>query len=129
MVTTQYVGEAAYCDQVAVMRRGRLVTVDTPDGLRRQALGGEVIHIQLDGSQTLEVMRFFEGLPQVKRAERAPDEPDGILVFVENAGQELPVLLAALKEEKGITPRVAEPYLPPFDEIFVRLIQRSEATE
>jgi hypothetical protein len=97
--------------------------------LRRQALGGEVIHIQLDGSQTLEVMRFFEGLPQVKRAERAPDEPDGILVFVENAGQELPVLLAALKEEKGITPRVAEPYLPPFDEIFVRLIQRSEATE
>ena len=38
-------------------------------------------------------------------------------------------LLATLKESKGITPRVAEPYLPPFDEVFVRLIQRSEGTE
>ena len=129
LVTTQYVGEAAYCDRVAVMRRGRLITIDTPDGLRRQALGGEVIHIQVDGSRTLEVMQFVEDLPQVKRTERAPGEPDGILVFVEHAGQELPVLLATLKESKGITPRVAEPYLPPFDEVFVRLIQRSEATE
>jgi len=129
LVTTQYVGEAAYCDRVALMRRGRLVTVDTPDGLRRQALDGEVIHIQLAERPTLEVMQFFEALPQVKRTERAPGGPDGILVVVENAGQELPVLLATLKEQKGITPRVAEPYQPPFDEVFVRLIQRSEATE
>ena len=129
LVTTQYVGEAAYCDHVAVMRRGRLVTIDTPQGLRRQALGGEVIHVQVERSQALEVMQFFEGLPQVKHTERAPGEPDGTLVFVDSAGQELPVLLAALREQKGITPRVAEPYLPPFDEIFVRLIQRSEATQ
>jgi ABC-2 type transport system ATP-binding protein len=40
LVTTQYVGEAAYCDKVAVMRKGRLVTVDTPKGLQRQAMGG-----------------------------------------------------------------------------------------
>jgi ABC-2 type transport system ATP-binding protein len=111
------------------MRRGRLITIDTPNGLRRQALGGEVIHIQVEDSRTLEVMQFLEGLPQVARTERAPGEPDGILIFVENAGQELPVLLATLKEHKEITPRVAEPYLPPFDEVFVRLIQRSEAVQ
>jgi ABC-2 type transport system ATP-binding protein len=129
LVTTQYVGEAAYCDQVAVMRRGRLITIDTPNGLRRQALGGEVVHIQVEAGRVLEVMQFFEELPQVKRTERAPDEPDGILVFVEEAGKELPVLLEALKEAKGTTPRVAEPYLPSFDEVFVRLIQRSEAAQ
>ena len=128
LVTTQYVGEAAYCDRVAVMRKGRLITIDTPNGLRRQALGGEVVHIRVDASQALDVMQFFEGLPQVDRTERVPGEPDGILIFVDEASQELPVLLAALKESKGITPRVAEPYLPPFDEVFVRLIQRSEAT-
>jgi ABC-2 type transport system ATP-binding protein len=129
LVTTQYVGEAAYCDQVAVMRKGRLVTIDTPDGLRRQALGGEVIHIQVEEDRALEVMQFLEALPEVWRAERAPAEADGALAFVEDAGQELPLLLAALKEATGITPRVAEPYLPPFDEVFVRLIQRSEATQ
>jgi ABC-2 type transport system ATP-binding protein len=47
-VTTQYVGEAAYCDYVAVMRRGRLIAVDTPEGLRRTALGGEVIALTMD---------------------------------------------------------------------------------
>mgnify|MGYP001340455943 CR=1 FL=1 len=129
LITTQYVGEAAYCDLVALMRRGRLVTIDTPNGLRRQALGGEGVHLQLDGSRVLEVMQFLEALPQVKRTERMPGEPDGILAFVEDAGEELQVLLATLKEQKGITPRVAEPYLPSFDEVFVRLIQRSEATE
>jgi len=129
LVTTQYVGEAAYCDRVALMRRGRLVTVDTPAGLRRQALGGEVLHFQFDAGGATAVIRFLEEMPQVKRTERAPDEPDGILVVVDKAGRELPVLLETLREQKGITPLVAEPYLPPFDEVFVRLIQRSEVAE
>jgi ABC-2 type transport system ATP-binding protein len=45
VVTTQIVGEAAHCDRVAVLADGRLVTVDTPSGLRRQAYDGEVIDI------------------------------------------------------------------------------------
>ncbi len=81
LVTTQYVGEAAYCDQVAVMRNGRLVTMDTPDGLRRQAMGGEVLHIQVDGGQATEVQRFLDGLPQVKHTEKSAGQsrPDSRL--------------------------------------------------
>src|SRR4029079_11244091 len=44
-VTTQYVGEAAYCDFVGVMRDGRLIEMDTPQNLRRKAQGGEVIRL------------------------------------------------------------------------------------
>ena len=128
-MTTQYVGEAAYCDRVAVMRDGRLVTVDTPDGLRRQAMGGEALDIQVERSRAAEVQYFLEGLPQVKRTERAPDNPARIRVLVDDAGRELPLLLAALMSQKGITPSVAQPYLPPFDEVFVRLIQTEEAAQ
>ncbi|MDQ1495463.1 MAG: type transport system ATP-binding protein [Actinomycetota bacterium] len=39
VVSTQYVGEAALCDLVAVMARGRLIAFATPEDLRRQALG------------------------------------------------------------------------------------------
>jgi len=38
-ITTQYVGEAAYCDLVGVMYGGRLLMIETPDGLRRKAYG------------------------------------------------------------------------------------------
>jgi ABC-2 type transport system ATP-binding protein len=37
VVCTQLVSEAACCDQVAVMADGRLIAVDTPDGLRQRA--------------------------------------------------------------------------------------------
>jgi len=126
MVTTQYVGEAAYCDLVAVMRNGRLVTVDTPKGLQRQAMGGEVVHIQVEENQQLEVLRFLQGLPQVHKVERITAEPGGLYIYVDDSGKEIPNLLAILNEKQSITPKITEPYLPPFDEVFVRLIRASE---
>jgi ABC-2 type transport system ATP-binding protein len=39
VVSTQYVGEATMCDLVAVMARGRLIALATPENLRRQVLG------------------------------------------------------------------------------------------
>jgi ABC-2 type transport system ATP-binding protein len=44
VVSTQYVGEAASCDLVAVMAEGRLIALATPDDLRRQATEGDVTH-------------------------------------------------------------------------------------
>lgn len=126
LVTTQYVGEAAYCDLVAVMRNGRLVTLDTPKGLQRQAMNGEVVHIQVEENQLLETILLLEGLPQVNNVERIMNEPGGIYVYVEDSGKETPNLLAGLNEKLGVTPKITEPYLPPFDEVFVRLIKASE---
>lgn len=129
LISTQYVGEAAYCDQVAIMRRGRLVTVDTPLGLQRQAMGGEVIFLQVDPAQYVETLRYIEDLPQVRKVERVEATPGGMYAYVEDAGKELPGLLAVLHDDRGITPQVAEHYLPPFDEVFVRLIRANEKAQ
>jgi ABC-2 type transport system ATP-binding protein len=129
LVTTQVVSEAAYCDRVAVMRNGRLITVDTPKGLQRQAMGGEVIHLQVEEGQINRCIHFLEDLPQVSRVERVIGESDGVHAFVEDAGKELPVLLSLLRERLDLTPMIAEPYVPQFDEVFVRLIHASEARE
>jgi ABC-2 type transport system ATP-binding protein len=126
LVTTQYVGEAAYCDQVAVMSKGRLITVDTPLGLQRQAMGGEVIHLQVETNRLAECRRFVDDLPQVIDIQRVDQEPDGLFVLVADAGEQLPIILSLLHEQLDLTPRVAEPYTPPFDEVFVRLIQSAE---
>ena len=39
LVTTQYVGEAAHCDLLALLVDGRVIAVDTPAALRDEALG------------------------------------------------------------------------------------------
>src|SRR5210317_834146 len=52
-VTTQYVGEAAYCDYVGVMRNGELLMVETPEMLRYKALGGHVLDLRTVESLSL----------------------------------------------------------------------------
>ncbi len=97
---------AAYCDQVAIMRKGCLVTVDTPKSLQHQAMDGEVIHMQMEPSQVVECMRFLRIYPGIQSGTR-PRRTRWMYVFVEDAGKELPNLLAILREQRGITPAVA----------------------
>jgi hypothetical protein len=87
-----------------------------------------VIHLQVK-DQLLESIQFLEDLSAVQRVDMAPGETDGLFVFVENASENLHYILSKLKEEIGVTPSIAEPYLPPFDEVFVRLIQNFESLE
>lgn len=42
LVTTQYVGEATHCDQIALLVEGRVMAFGTPDELRRRAFGDDV---------------------------------------------------------------------------------------
>lgn len=129
LVTTQYVGEAAYCDQVAVMRQGRLLTLDTPDGLRRQALGGDAIRLEVEYHQAPQVIDLLARLPGVLSTAYTPEVTGGISAIVDQAGKRLPQFLSALNTQLGVTPQKTEQYVPPFDEVFVRLIQRSEAAQ
>ncbi|MCC7150395.1 MAG: ABC transporter ATP-binding protein [Rubrivivax sp.] len=41
MVTTHFMDEAEYCDRVALLSRARLIALDTPDALKRSAVGPE----------------------------------------------------------------------------------------
>src|SRR5215216_2364237 len=65
-VTTQYVGEAVYCDMVAVMHAGRLIHIDTPDNLRRAAFGGEIIQLVVEPGQAYDVAKLLQQQPFVK---------------------------------------------------------------
>src|SRR5215207_7311482 len=62
-ITSQYVGEAAYCDLVGVMYEGRLLMVETPEGLRKQAFGGELVRIRATEGIRFEHRRQLEELP------------------------------------------------------------------
>ncbi|MFZ0543935.1 MAG: ABC transporter ATP-binding protein [Candidatus Promineifilaceae bacterium] len=122
-VTTQYVGEAAYCDYVGIMMNGRLVDVDTPEGLRRKSLGGEVIHLQCADYLSAEQLEKVMQQPFVEDGQ-ARNLADRVLeLIVDDAGKTLPALLEYCNRE-NITVVSAEEYAPPFDDIFVQLIEQ-----
>jgi ABC-2 type transport system ATP-binding protein len=125
-VTTQYVGEVTHCDAVGVMRDGRLLFVDSPDGLRRKALGGEIIRLVVAPAQLGAARATLLSHPATSDVRRAPDQPGALYVVVERAGEALPALLTALGERPDVDVQVAEEYQPPFDDILVALLEQTE---
>jgi ABC-2 type transport system ATP-binding protein len=126
VVTTQYVAEVAYCDQVAVMRNGRLLMVDTPDGLRRQALGGEIIRLTVDPEDELNARRILNQMPFIHNFERPSGAPLGTLdIYVQDAGSTLPEVIRGLNQDSTIDMRHAEEHTPPFDDIFIILMEQA----
>ncbi|HEX2979024.1 MAG TPA: ABC transporter ATP-binding protein [Anaerolineaceae bacterium] len=120
-VTTQYVGEAAYCDFVGVMAEGKLLMVDTPDGLRRRAFGGDVIDIQTKSYASWDVIRRLQELPFI-RGEISVRPNNTFRITVDDASTALPELLEWLSNE-NIETESSRQFLPPFDDVFVTLVQ------
>lgn len=127
-VTTQYVGEVAACDMVGVMREGRLLYVDTPEGLRRTAMGGELIRLLVNPEAMRETAQALLRLPQVNDVRRARgEEPGTLMLLVEDAGEVLPAIFTTLGEMPQVTVKMVEEYQPPFDDILVALLEQAEA--
>lgn len=90
-VTTQYVSEAAYCDRVAVLAEGRIIAEDTPGGLRRRALGGDVVLLsptRAVDDPTMQRLRDLEGVAEVERIGARFD----LRLLVDDADRRLPEL-------------------------------------
>jgi ABC-2 type transport system ATP-binding protein len=128
-ITTQYVGEAAYCDMVAVMREGRIIHLDTPDNLRRKALGGEVIKLVVDAPHALDAAQLFQRHPAIRDVRRSRSQPGLLYLYVEDAAAALPVIFAVMGEHPDISVEQAEKYVPPFDDIFIQLMEQAEAQQ
>ena len=128
-VTTQYVGEAAYCDLVAVMRKGRLLVVDTPQGLRRRVLGGEIIELTLaDPARLLEAIELLDRFDPVQQVAAVPRTNDQLHVTVEDAYEWLPEVLHLLGDRTGANIMVerAHELTISYDEVFIKIMQAEE---
>lgn len=121
-VTTQYVSEADSCDKVAIVAKGELVALGTPQELRAQALGGEAIEITAD-RMTRQHMTILQDLPGVKGIERL--KFDQLRIAVDDAQTRLPLIVQTLYEQ-GLDLDSVDIVELKFDEVFVRLIEQHE---
>lgn len=126
-VTTQYVGEAAYCDLVGVMYEGRLLMVETPDGLRKKAFGGELVSIKTKEWIKFESRKKLESLPFVHGKIKVVSDQEVDLI-VDEASTAIPALLDVCNAER-ISIETIEEISPPFDDVFVKLIEKEANNE
>jgi ABC-2 type transport system ATP-binding protein len=126
-VTTQYIGEVTYCDLVGVMRHGRMMYLDTPDNLRRRAMGGEVVRMSVDEEHVSEALKILRQQKElVKQVRSVSDEPGLLHVHVDDAGSAMPILANLFSDHADIIIRQLEEYHPPFDDIFITLMKQTD---
>jgi ABC-2 type transport system ATP-binding protein len=121
LVTTQHIGEAEECDQVALIVGGTLIALATPDDLRRAATDGDLLEIEtatvFDGHDLMGT----EGVREVRQ-----DGPRHLRVAVDDAGSALPNVVERIRSA-GIEVESAREQRLSFDEIFGILVARHRA--
>lgn len=126
-VTTQYVGEAAYCDYVGVLSQGRLLMIETPDGLRERAFGGEVVDLRTTERIGYGDLQQLYQFPWVQGEIERIDN-NTVRLTVDEASTAMPALLEWCQAQNLKVESVQE-YLPPFDDVFVELVKKENANE
>ena len=121
LVTTQYVAEAEGCDAVALIAGGRLVALGSPDELRRQAAGGDLVEAETEAP--------FDPAPLAGRDGILEARSTGLRTFrivTEDAGTVLPALDGVVAEAGGRLVAAREHHLS-FDDVFAVLVERARA--
>jgi ABC-2 type transport system ATP-binding protein len=126
-ITTQYVGEAAYCDYVGVMANGWLLFVDTPQGLRHRAFGGAIVDLTTDRRLSTATLQRMRQLPPVRRDFHFTG-PSSLRLTVDNAATAIPEIMSFCQTESVEVESIQE-YTPPFDDVFVELVKEVPVRE
>jgi ABC-2 type transport system ATP-binding protein len=119
IVTTQYVTEAEECDHVALLSEGRLIAYGTPGELRREALGGEVVEVTMQGLFDAANLHRSNGVLGVRQT-----GPRTFQLIVDNAATATPDAIQAMSEAGSEVAEVRT-LRPSFEDVFAALVGRS----
>jgi ABC-2 type transport system ATP-binding protein len=121
IVTTQYVTEAEECDRVALLSDGKLIAYGTPDELRRDALGGEVVEVTMQGLFDVTTLRESPGIRGVRQT-----GPKTFQLVVDDAGTATPDAIQEMSE-RGAEVESVRALRPTFEEVFAALVDRARS--
>jgi len=120
-VTTQYVSEADNCDLVGVQNNGKLLLVDTPQGLRHHAYGGDMVDFRTAQPFDFQAEAMLRALPFV-RAKTVRTGSDSMRIIVDRASTATPELME-WAQQQNIRVKAVEEYTPSFEDVFVELVR------
>jgi len=109
-MTTHYMDEAENCDRIAIIDRGKIIALDTPDNLK-DSLGGDIVILEAEDSQKtmLELKEKYNLSPQL--------QDETITFNVPHGETFLPQLIRSF-QSKLVSISVHRPTL---DDVFLKL--------
>jgi ABC-2 type transport system ATP-binding protein len=115
-LTTQYLEEAdRTCDRVAILDRGRLVTVGTPNALKKEVGEGRLVLSLRENGSSGRAARALAASSEVTRIE--PGDP--LVVYVRDVGTSVLSVIRRLEEE-DIKIAAVEQARASLDDVFLR---------
>ena len=97
-LTTHYMEEAeALCSKVAIIDSGRIIALGSPQELKSQIPGNDIVSLTVDSlSETL-----VERLRNLSFVHKVSTENNNIRAYVDSGAQDLPVLLEEIRSQGG----------------------------
>jgi len=116
-VTTHYLDEAEYCDRLALIYRGEIIALGTPEELKTRSMTETVIEVRCDRPQ--EVIGGIEDLAGIRSAALFGR---GLHVVTANAGETL-AGISSILESTGQEHSSVSVITPSLEDVFVSLIE------
>jgi len=118
-LTTHNMDEAEeMCDRVAIINKGRIAAVDTPDQLRQTVRASRYVEVSFDGRSPEDAE--LQGLSEVERVAR---EGQRLLLYTQHPGRTA-VALAGLADREGLEVRELNTRKPSLEDVFLFLTEK-----
>ncbi|MEA2643408.1 MAG: type transport system ATP-binding protein, partial [Chloroflexota bacterium] len=119
-LTTHYLDEAdALCDRIAIIDHGKIVTLGSPEELKRE-VAGDLVTLSVVGSQQA-ALEMLQGQPFVREA---TTEEGMVRLYVDRGEVAMPAILRLL-EGAGMQLVTIGLQRPSLDDVFLRKTGRS----
>lgn len=117
LVTTHYMDEAEHCNTIGFIYYGNLLTLDTPNNMKKNAIDGDIIEVKVE-----DTLKAIEVLKKNERVKEASVYGTGIHALVD-PNLPLPDLEEYIKSNK-IECRSIKRVNPSLEDVFVFLVNK-----
>ena len=120
-VTTHYMDEAEYCDRLAMIYRGELVAIGTPDELKIRYMNADILNLECP--DPFKMLQVVTGISVIKEAALFGR---GLHLTVADSQAAMPVIVTALQAQKADYTRL-EKIRPSLEDVFVAIIEARDS--
>ena len=120
-VTTHYMDEAEYCDRLAMIYRGELVAIGTPDELKIRYMNADILNLECP-----DPFKMLQVVPGISVIKEAALFGRGLHLTVADSQAAIPVIVTALQAKKADYTRL-EKIRPSLEDVFVAIIEARDS--